>query len=256
MKSALFNGENKGSASLSRLQTFYGDLNSAELLHAMITHEFSGKIALFSSFGADSALLIKLVADVDKATPVLFLETGKHFKETLEYVEDIKNYFGLTNLIYLKPDPELLKNTDPKGELWKSNVNRCCWLRKVEPLERGLKKYGFEALITGRKQYQTPERAGIESIELDEDGRFRINPLAKWTKEQFKSEFKTSGLAQHPLVSKGYLSIGCEPCTVAVKPGEDERSGRWAHTIDLQGKQKTECGIHLPKNNEGISWEV
>lgn len=241
--------------SLSRLQTFYGELETNALLRVMMKEEFKGKIALFSSFGADSALLIHLVAEIDKNIPVLFLETGKHFQETLDYVKDMEKYFGLKNVMYLRPDPQLLLNSDPRGDLWKTQVNRCCWLRKVEPLSRALKENDFTAVITGRKRYQTSERANLQSIELDEDNRFRINPFASWTKEKFKSEFKRLGLPQHPLVAKGYPSIGCEPCTVAVKLGEDERSGRWAHTIDLQGKQKTECGIHIPTSDQ-TNWSV
>lgn len=242
-------------ASLSRLQTFYSELDAEALLHVAATQEFKGKIACFSSFGSYSALLLDMVAKVDKTLPILFLETGKHFKETLEYVEQLRTHFGFTDLRLLKPDPQLLKNSDPTGELWKTNVNRCCWLRKVEPLERELKNSGFEAVITGRRRYQTEDRAKLESIELDEDQRYRINPFANWSKDMIKAEFNKRGLPQHPLVEKGYPSIGCEPCTKAVRPGEDERSGRWAHTIDLQGKQKTECGIHVPQSIE-TNWSV
>ncbi len=242
--------EQEVEALLHSLQLSYGKLDANELLETMIKKVFPGKVALFSSFGADSALLISLVAEVDKNIPLLFLETGKHFSETLQYVEDMKKYFGLTNVKYLRPDTALLLSVDPNGDLWKTQVNRCCWLRKVEPLERALRDAGYTAVITGRKRYQTPERAMLENIELDENNRFRINPLAYWTKERFKEELKKRNLPQHPLVAKGYPSIGCEPCTVAVKPGEDERSGRWAHAIDLYGKQKTECGIHLPNSQK------
>lgn len=231
--------------SLSRLQQFYGDFEAEKLLGAMIRHEFKGKVALISSFGADSALLIKMVADVDPSTPILFLETGKHFKETLEYVAQLEKEFSLTNLRRLTPDPKLLQNIDPDGELWKTNVNRCCWMRKVEPLNRALDSGEFEAVITGRKRYQTQTRKDIDNIELFDDGIFRINPLASWDKDEIKAEFKKQGLPQHPLVAKGYPSIGCEPCTKEVKPGEDDRSGRWAHTIDMRGGKKEECGIHV-----------
>jgi len=244
--------EDKLQVSLSRLQAFYGDLDGNALLRVMIREEFPGRVALFSSFGADSALLISMVAEVDKNIPVLFLETGKHFQETLDYVEELKKYFGLTDVRFIRPDPALVLNVDPTGELWKTGVNRCCWLRKVEPLARSLKEWGFTAVITGRKRYQTEDRQNLQAIELDEDNRFRINPFANMSKEEFKAELKAQNLPQHPLVAKGYLSIGCAPCTVAVKPGEDERAGRWAHAIDMQGKQKTECGIHVPQQD----WEV
>jgi phosphoadenosine phosphosulfate reductase len=232
--------------SLSRLQTFYGHLDALPLLQVMINDEFKDQIALVSSFGAGSALLLSLVAEVNPATPVIFLETGKHFPETLTYLEQIEKHLGLTNIIQARPDPVLLKNTDAEGGLWKTNPNRCCWLRKVEPLQRALDQGGYRALITGRKRYQTPQRAEMENVELHEDGRFRVNPLARWSRDTVQAEFERRQLPEHPLIAKGYLSIGCEPCTRPVQPGEDERAGRWAHTADLPGgEKKIECGIHV-----------
>jgi phosphoadenosine phosphosulfate reductase len=232
-------------ASLTRLQSFYGALDSHALLRVMIHEEFKDRIALVSSFGADSALLIALVAEISPDVPVLFLETDKHFPETLAYVEQLKALFKLTDVRLLRPNPALVNNIDKEGELWKNQPNRCCWLRKVEPLERELAASGFEAIITGRKGYQNKEREGLETIELFDDGIYRINPLAGWNKPGLKDEFIRRNLPQHPLVAEGYLSIGCAPCTTKVKPGEDERSGRWAHTAGLHGSQKTECGIHV-----------
>ena len=141
--------------SLSRLSMFYGDLDASLLLHAMIHEEFAGEIALISSFGADAALMLSLVADVDPATPVLFLETQKHFPETLEYARTLTTYLGLKNVHWLTPDPEMTARIDPKGDLWSTQPNRCCWLRKVEPLNRAVEQLGIKALITGRKRYQT-----------------------------------------------------------------------------------------------------
>lgn len=243
-------------ASLSRLQAFYGGLEATALLRVMIREEFAGEIALFSSFGADSALLLALVAEIDPSVPVLFLETGKHFTETLDYLKQLESLFGFTDLRLLKPREELVQRIDPAGDLWKKQPNRCCWIRKVEPLERELAASGFKAIITGRKSYQTKERAALESIELYDDGRFRINPLTTWGKDEIRGEFASRRLPQHPLVEKGYLSIGCEPCTAIVKPGEDERAGRWAHTRrGDEGGQKAECGIHL-QNDNAPNWEV
>ena len=245
------------SISLGRLQTFYGHMEAHELLHMMISVEFKSEIALVSSFGAGSALLLSLVAEVDNNTPVLFLETGKHFDETLEYVEELQGFLGLKNVQMLKPREDLIGKTDPKGELWESQPNRCCWLRKVEPLKRALEEGGYKALITGRKRYQTPERAEMENIEMHEDERFRINPLAMWSKERVKDEFVKRKLPEHPLVNKGYLSIGCAPCTKPVKEGENERAGRWAHTAELPGgEQKVECGIHLEGMPARPDWNI
>lgn len=244
-------------ASLGRLQTFYGHMEAQELLHMMIGVDFKDNIALVSSFGAGSALLLALVAEVDKNTPILFLETGKHFEETLSYVKELEKLLDLKNLQLLTPREDLLQNTDPNGELWQSQPNRCCWVRKVEPLQRALEEGGYKALITGRKQYQTTERTNMETIEMHEDGRFRINPLATWTKQRVKEDFASRKLPEHPLVSKGYLSIGCDPCTKPVKEGDDERAGRWAHTAELPGgEQKVECGIHLAGMPTKPDWNI
>ena len=239
--------------SLSRLAAFYGDLDAQALLRVMIGKEFVGEIALISSFGADAVLLLSIVADIDPATPVLFLETGKHFGETLSYVEQVEQTLGLTNVRRLTPDVEKLGRIDPNEDLWSVMPNRCCWLRKVEPLQREIAEQGYKALITGRKRHQTKERESLEMIELDADGIFRINPLAYWSKEQMDAEHERRGLPRHPLLEQGYLSIGCAPCTRPVADGEDERAGRWAHTIGLDEEQKTECGIHLP---EAADWSV
>lgn len=232
---------------LIELQNKYGELDADDLLRVMITNVFQGKIALISSFGADAALLLALVSEIDNKTPILFLETGKHFPETLEYVETLKTKLNLQNLHFLTPDPKMREHIDPEDELWSINPDRCCWLRKVEPLDRAVKELGIEALITGRKKYQNSERAKLEIIELDDKNIFRINPLANWDKARQKTEFAARNLPEHPLLEKGYLSIGCAPCTSIVKAGEDERAGRWRHTA--QGdEQKTECGLHINLN--------
>lgn len=238
--------------SLSRLETFYGELDAKTLLRIVIKEEFARNVALFSSFGTGSALLIDMVAEIDPSIPVLFLDTEKHFPETLEYVDTLTKHFSLTNVVRIKPSPELLGRIDPKGDLWSVQPNRCCWLRKVEPLQRVIKAMGLKALITGRKAYQTPERGGLTAFQVDEDGVFRINPLHDWTREQVKARFAEKMLPEHPLFGKGYASIGCQPCTRPIKPGENERDGRWAHTMNLYGEQKTECGIHLARGD----WEV
>lgn len=240
--------------SLSRLQMFYGEMDAPLLLRAMIKEEFAGKIALISSFGADAALMLGLVSEVDRNVPVFFLETQKHFPETLEYAKRLTEVLGLTNVQWLRPDAEMVSRIDPVGDLWSTQPNRCCWMRKVEPLNRAVEAMGIEALITGRKRYQTAERAEMHSIELDDKGIFRINPIAQWSRERQKEEVAARGLPAHPLVAKGYPSIGCAPCTKPVAEGQDERAGRWAHTIGIENEQKAECGLHLP--SEDMNWSV
>jgi len=245
------------SLSLSRLQTFYNDFAPEALLRVMIRQEFPERIALLSSFGADSALLLAMAAEVDKNLPVLFLETGKHFHKTLEYVEQVRDMLGLTNIIYLKPRADMLSRIDADGTLWQHQPNRCCWLRKVEPLNRALEEGGYQALITGRKRYQTENRQKMDPIEMGEDNVFRINPLWNFTREDINNEMQRRGLPQHPMVAQGYRSIGCEPCTAPVGEGQDERAGRWQHTGRFPGAQKSECGIHVPAAAEAVQgWEI
>jgi phosphoadenosine phosphosulfate reductase len=241
--------------SLSRLAMYHGHLDALPLMRAMIGDEFAGRIALISSFGADAALMLALLSEVDRATPVLFLETQKHFPETLDYARTLTEKLGLTQVHWLAPDHDMTRRIDPAGDLWSTAPNRCCWLRKVEPLNRAVERLGIKALITGRKRYQTPDRAEMQTIELDDRGIFRINPIALWSRERQKQEVAARGLPEHPLVARGYPSIGCAPCTAPVREGQDERAGRWAHTIGIDNEQKVECGIHLASDDVS-NWSV
>lgn len=220
---------------VEHLTEMHGDKTALELLRVMIEEEFVGKIAAVASFGADSAILLHLIATISKGTPVIFLETGKHFPETLEYREHLVSHFGLTNVRDEKPVASQITEDDPTGELWKINTDYCCYLRKVLPLERSLDP--FDAWITGRKRFQSESREKLASIELVGE-QIKINPLAGWHSAQLKEYFVSLDLPKHPLSVRGYPSIGCAPCTKPVEAGEDERSGRWADS------DKTECGIH------------
>ena len=229
----------------------YESLDAEDLISAA-NDVFGENLAAFSSFGSYSPLLLKKISDVNPNIPIVFLETGKHFSETIEFVETVKNHLGLTNFVELTPDEKILENADPNGNLWSSNVDRCCWIRKVEPLDRYLENSTVQAVITGRRSYQTAERSEMKKIELDDQGIIRINPFALWHKDKIIEQFNQFKLPQHPLVAQGYPSIGCAPCTSKVKAGEDERAGRWAHVTgsNADSQQKTECGIHL--NREDI----
>ncbi|MGF1455378.1 MAG: phosphoadenylyl-sulfate reductase [Alphaproteobacteria bacterium] len=227
---------------LADLWARHGDLGGVELLRPLIEEDFPGTIAAVSSFGAESAVLLHMVSRVDPMVPVLFLNTGKLFGETLRYRDRLQEVLGLTDLRVLHPHPKDTARLDPNGMLWSQEPDACCHFRKVLPLERGLA--GFEAQITGRKRFQTGARARMEAIEVSE-GRFKINPLASWTLEHLNDYMATHNLPRHPLVKDGYLSIGCMPCTDRVKEGEDYRSGRWS------GLDKDECGIHQPALTDG-----
>ncbi|HLT79127.1 MAG TPA: phosphoadenylyl-sulfate reductase [Ferrovibrio sp.] len=206
-----------------------------DVLRTAIRELFPGEIALVSSFGAESAVLLHLVAQVDPATPVLFLDTGKLFSETLSYRDELAARLGLSQVRVLTPDPKTLAANDAGGTLWFRDADACCRIRKVEPLQRGLKPYA--AWINGRKQFQAATRRDLPLVESD-GVRIKFNPLAQWTPEMIAAYFAAHDLPRHPLVAKGYLSIGCEPCTLPVAEDEDARAGRW------QGQDKTECGIH------------
>lgn len=200
--------------------------------------EFRPRIALTSSFQTESVVLLHMVSAIDSSIKVLFLETGWHFKETLEFKDAIVKRFRLTNVIDLKADPikrEAL-SVETGAKPYEKNPDYCCHINKVEPLQEALKD--LNAWISGIRRSQSKTRESIKIVEEYQDGLFKINPLANVTSGDIWWYLKEHDLSKHPLFDKGYLSIGCWPCTKPVQPGDDERSGRWA------GKEKTECGIH------------
>lgn len=229
-----------------RLNTRFLGVPTLEMLRTVLAEKLAGATAIVSSFGAESAALLHLVASVDRSVPVLFLDTGKHFPETLAYRDQLAEQLGL-NLRNLQPDPALLAKRDATELRWSYDPDGCCEIRKVLPLEAGLA--GIDATITGRKAFQASTRAALPRFELDGD-RLKINPLADWTKADLDTYFAAHDLPVHPLVAKGYLSIGCAPCTSVVKPGEDPRAGRW------RGWDKTECGIHTPTTDDDANQPV
>ena len=228
-----------------RLNRLFQGTDTADMLATVLRERMAGDVAVVSSFGAESAVLLHLVAQVDPATPVLFLDTGKHFAETLAYRDTLVERLGLTDLRILSPDPDELAKKDETGLRWSYDPDGCCEIRKVAPLAKAM--LGFDASITGRKGFQSATRAGLPRFEVDRSdaqGRLKINPLADWSADVLAAYFAAHDLPPHPLVAQGYPSIGCSPCTSKVAPGEDPRSGRW------KGWDKTECGIHVPGTPE------
>jgi phosphoadenosine phosphosulfate reductase len=224
-----------------RLNRLFRGTETVDWLRSVLKDQLAGDVAVVSSFGAESAVLLHLVAQIDPATPVLFLDTGKHFPETLAYRDLLVERLGLTDLVILRPDPAALAAKDESGLRWSYDPDGCCEIRKVEPLARALET--FDASITGRKSFQASTRANLPRFEVDKSdaqGRLKINPLIDWSAEDITAYFANHDLPPHPLVAEGYPSIGCSPCTSRVAPGEDPRSGRW------KGWDKTECGIHVP----------
>ncbi|MCA1660866.1 MAG: phosphoadenylyl-sulfate reductase [Novosphingobium sp.] len=233
-------------ADVAQLNARFAGVEARDMLRTVFGEGFAGRIAVVSSFGAESAVLLHLVAQVDPATPVVFLETHKHFPETIAYRDELVARLGLSNLVIVEPDPARLAERDASGLRWSYDPDGCCEIRKVEPLARALA--GFDATITGRKGFQAATRAGLPRFEIDRSdalGRLKLNPLANWSKAELDAYVEAHDLPPHPLVVEGYPSIGCSPCTSQVAPGEDARSGRW------KGWDKTECGIHVPGTPDG-----
>jgi phosphoadenosine phosphosulfate reductase len=220
-----------------RLNNMFRGRDTVEMLTTLLRENMLGDAAIVSSFGAESAVLLHLIGSIDASVPVIFLETGKHFPETLAYRDALIARIGLTDVRNIAPDPALLAAKDATGLRWSYDPDGCCDIRKVQPLKAALAP--FDAQFTGRKAFQSATRTALPRFEV-EDGRLKVNPLADWDKARIDAYMAEHNLPAHPLVAQGYLSIGCAPCTSVVKPGEDPRSGRW------RGWDKVECGIHTP----------
>lgn len=214
------------------------DASPAEIIAAALKTVGREKLALVSSFGTESATLLKVMADVDPAIPVIFLDTGWLFEETLAYRDALIAALGLTDVRSIKPAEETLSRQDPDRDLWFSDPDACCRIRKVEPLARALKP--FSAWLNGRKRFQGNARTDIPVVE-DDGARLKFNPFANVSREELEAIFVRAKLPRHPLVTSGFRSVGCMPCTSRTAEGEDERAGRW------RGRAKTECGIHTMK---------
>lgn len=225
-----------------RLARLNGELRQAsaqDILRAAISREWPGELTYVSSFGAESVVMLSLIAEVDPSLPVIFIDTGMHFPQTLDYKDEVIARLGLTGVREITPNETERKVLDPKNMLWKADADACCALRKVRPLEPALE--GFGAWITGRKRFHGGARMSLPVFEFA-DGRYKVNPLASWTQADVDAYLAEKDLPRHPLVSQGYPSIGCWPCTKPAADPNDPRSGRWA------GQDKSECGLHVDRN--------
>ncbi|MEM7499767.1 MAG: phosphoadenylyl-sulfate reductase [Pseudomonadota bacterium] len=229
-------------ATAEALNAIHGESAAETILaEALAIHE-PGSVAMVSSFGADSAVLLHMLSRLAPATPVLMLETGMLFAETLAYQRDLSAYLGLEDVRLVRPDTTEVAREDRDGRLHERLPNTCCDLRKTRPLERALRP--FEAWITGRKRFQATTRSGLRPFEAEEGTtRLKVNPLAGWDGAMLAGYRDRHALPPHPLVAEGYPSIGCAPCTTPVADGEDPRAGRW------RGQEKVECGIHFDGKN-------
>lgn len=226
---------------VAELNADYGSLIAQEVVRITASQLFFDRLACVSSFGADAAVLLHMVSRQAANTPVVFLDTDKHFAETHTYVTTLIKELGLGVVVTAYPQKTRIEVEDPAGDLHGRDQDRCCHLRKTQPMLQALRPY--RAFLTGRKRSQTLDRADIQPFEAF--GQWvRINPLWDWSREQINGYFEEHDLPRHELVSRRYLSIGCAPCTRAVADGEDERAGRWADT------GKTECGIHIASDGK------
>ena len=216
------------------------DASPADIIATALRTVGRNKLALVSSFGTQSAALLKVMADVDPAIPVIFLDTGWLFEETLAYRDTLIERLGLRDVRSIKPLQETLSREDPESDLWFSDPDACCRIRKVEPLARALQP--FDAWINGRKRFQGGVRGAIAVVE-DDGARLKFNPFANVSREEIEAIYRDANLPSHPLVASGFLSVGCMPCTSRSNAGEDARAGRW------RGQSKTECGIHTSKTS-------
>lgn len=219
------------------LNTRYRHHSATAVLRHALSDPDTGRIALVSSFGAESVVLLHMLAEIDRATPVLFIDTEMLFPETLTYQQELAAHLGLEDLRIIRASQTSLAAHDPDGDLHQTDPDACCTLRKTVPLNHALAP--FDAWITGRKRFQGGQRAALQFFEEEGDFRIKINPLAHWSPEDVQDYMINNRLPRHPLVAKGYPSIGCAPCTKPVAAGEDPRAGRW------QGQDKDECGIHF-----------
>jgi phosphoadenosine phosphosulfate reductase len=227
---------------LNAFRSVSGGLDGVDLIRVLAGPggPLRHRTALVSAFGAESVVLLHMAAEVDPGLPVIFLDTGKHFPETLAYRDQLVRRLGLTDIRTAYPDKTALVRHDRHGRLFEDDPDLCCHIRKTEPLAEELD--GFAAWITGRKRFQGGLRTGLETIEPDPStGRLKLNPLAAWDPSRVEAYRVEHDLPAHPLLARGYRSIGCAACTRPTREGEDSRAGRWF------GIDKAECGIHLPQ---------
>ena len=196
-----------------------------------VTHPSTHRLALTVSFGGGGLVLAYLLSQIDRTIPVIFLDTGFHFPETLEFKQRIVERYDL-NLVEMHPA------SDP-GPLYETDPDQCCHIRKVEPMQRALQ--GYDVWISAVRRDQSDTRRAVDTLEYQlVNGRpvLKVYPLVRWSGKDVWRYLYEHDIPHHPLLDQGYTSIGCWPCTRATVAGEDERAGRWS------GRAKTECGLH------------
>lgn len=230
------NVRTKLKAQAADLKEHHTGRSARDVLEDLHKSTFEGRIGLVSSFGTEAAILLHMMSRIDPEIPIIFLDTLKHFPETLEYRDSLIDELGLLNVQTVAPHSDALKADDPDGFLHVRNPDLCCHVRKSVPMLKSLRN--LSCWITGRKRQQAATRSSLELFEV-QDRWIKVNPLIDWTSAEVDEYFEKYRLTRHPLQAKGYPSIGCSVCTKPVATGEDLRAGRWAD------RDKTECGIHF-----------
>ncbi len=231
---------------LNNIVESYAGLEGRQLIATAIRNH-PGKVALLSSFGAESSVLLHMVSEIAPGLPVLFLDTEKLFPETLAYRDQLVRELGLTNLQNIHPDPEDIARVDPDGILNTFDKDLCCHFRKTVPMQKAFA--AFDIIISGRKRFHGAARSDLQYVSA-QDGRIKLEPLAGFSALDLSNYMIGHHLPSHPLKLQGYRSIGCVPCTSQGGTDDDPRAGRWA------GSDKTECGIHFSVNGEVVRTET
>ena len=229
----------KKEISLKSVNDILNGKSTIDRIRLLIEDIFLNRISYVSSFGAESAIILHMISKINKGFPIVFINTLKLFQETIDYKNYLKKSLGLQNIIEIQPEIEELKQADRNNDLWKTDTNKCCELRKVKPLNKALKNY--DAWFSGRKSFHSDTRQENTMVEFHDD-KYIVSPLLSWKRAEIENYFVGNNLERHPLVAQSYLSIGCTHCTSKTIDINDVRSGRWV------GSTKTECGIHKSKN--------
>ena len=225
----------KKKISIDNVNNILNGKSTKEGIKLLIEDIFLDKISYVCSFGAESAIILDMISKIKKDFPIVFINTLKLFQETIDYKNYLKESLGLKNIIEIQPETNELKYKDKNNDLWKTDTDKCCELRKVKPLNQALKNY--DAWFSGRKSYHSDVRQENTMVELHDD-KYIVSPLLNWKRVDIENYFLAHDLKRHPLVFQSYLSIGCTHCTSKTIDANDVRSGRWANS------EKTECGIH------------
>ena len=229
---------------LARQNELFETATPEEIL-AWVTSGFAPDAVLTMSFQHEGVVIAHMLRGTAPETPILFIDTGYHFPETLAYRDQLVERFGfpIRNLTSVMPRAEFVAKYG--DDLYDRDPDLCCKINKVEPMQLALR--GVRAWINGRRRDQATTRTRMPIVERLQGGIVKVNPLANWTARDTYRYLTQHDIPTHPLFEQGYTSIGCFPCTRPVLPGEDERAGRWA------GKNKTECGLHTFLANDDAS---